>query len=145
MTEQIFKIDRAKWLNGASRRPSEMCNEHGEKCCLGFITQQATNCKDEELAGISPDDAYFRTGVKFPPLFDSEGMSDLCGEAMQINDCEFKSPECREELLTELFQQHGIKIEFHGEYPKQSAMNIELINYIGNLHNGVTSFDEEGD
>jgi hypothetical protein len=27
----------------------------------------------------------------------------------------------------------------------QSAMNIELINYIGNLHNGVTSFDEEGD
>lgn len=119
MSEQIFKIDRAKWLNGASLKIVEMCNEQGEKCCLGFITQQYSKCKDEELLGISPEDVYFRKGIKFPPLFDGEGMSELCGEAMQINDNPFFTNEARERNLIQLFEQHGIKIEFHGEYPNE--------------------------
>ena len=120
---QIFKIDRSKWLHGNHQNASKMCNEHGEKCCLGFITQQATNCTNEDMRNCyGPGDVQRHTKIKFDPLLRLHdngcyGISKLADLAMEVNDKKYKNPTHREVDLIQLFKDYGIHIEFHGEYP----------------------------
>lgn len=111
-----FIIDRSKWRTGSlsdvrtGLGNTVLKNHEGYMCCLGFICEQS-GCKDI-MYRLSP------YALDNPPSFLSQNNRDtkLTNDAMSINDDGEITPEEKEKVLTKLFKEHGIELEFVGEY-----------------------------
>ncbi len=115
-------IDRSKWrtaTHGEGR--TQLLNEEGYKCCLGFICQQVSRRKisensypcqiDRPVKGLS-----YKSNA-FNKILDTE----LTSEAIAINDNEEINNKEREKQLKELFKKSGYyKLKFVGRYKRKN-------------------------
>lgn len=112
-TIKEFKVIRAKWLRGSD---SELLDENGKMCCLGFVCSQLGISK--EL--LQDKDNPYEIKLLLPYLTDYYHSmivdSSLSKEAIQINDDVNISDSIRESKLIKLFKQYGLSIKFEGYY-----------------------------
>lgn len=116
MKKEII-IDRSKWRTGADSCNSTgtgstlLLNDEGYKCCLGFVTQQAT--KKAIKNKLSPASC----GYNVPDLTINGANTTLTSEAMRINDSVKTTPEEKEKALKKLFKNNSrYKLKFVGKY-----------------------------
>lgn len=112
-----FTIDRSKWRTGESGEFStgsgktQLLNTDGFMCCLGQCLNQVG--WDDTLEIEEPDDS----GIGECAFVHESGYNtSLSKEAMKINDAEETTTQQKEEALTKLFNDHGLTIEFVGEF-----------------------------
>ena len=123
-------IDRSKWANNSTKEAlgnSELLNEEGNMCCLGFYAK-ACGFTDASIQGVAVPSRLSRNTKETVPgltnsvYTDSDGFSraratDLSDEAISINDSTYDT-NSRERALKALFKAHGTKVKFVGRYPK---------------------------
>ena len=128
MTSKLkVTIDRAKWRCGGDGGPNgngagdtQLLNDSGYMCCLGFIAREANS--DLELLGASePDDLKEPIwGLSIPkPGSVRLKNTKLTFDAIRVNDDEELSFEEREAKLLELFKDSPYELEFVGQYENQ--------------------------
>jgi len=136
----VLKIDREKWCRGGNNGPSCLLNERGNMCCLGFGAIQITGLDPSDIKGygefseLPPKwfDKLEADGAPFCEVNEGEYDYDRTIEntkfhdtAIKYNDYRLGSPSYnntftirdeadRERLLTALFKENGIEIEFEG-------------------------------
>ncbi len=117
--KHTFEIDRSLWRTGESGSCSTgegstcLKNKRGFKCCLGFLAESLG------IKGIKNKEQPYHLSAKSEHKFYETLPKDASDAAIDINDnpliLERKS---REESLTKLFEQNGIKVKFTGRYTK---------------------------
>lgn len=115
-----YIIDRSRWVSGSSADNNKvglgrsmLRNKEGFMCCLGFI------CKARGIKYLYEEmPARLDREIKDLTEKSYDGYSNtvLSLKAAKINDSPELSPEEREEQIIDLFSEHGIEIEFRGEY-----------------------------
>lgn len=139
-----FTVQRNKWrsgggistaaLAGSGRGETLLLNQHGYRCCLGFVCSQL-GVADTDLKFVAgpvalaergrfdsknlPDDLRqqvieqlrYRQGLQTRSM-----TSDLTRAAVAINDNGDISRDERERKLTDLFATYGHELVFEGEY-----------------------------
>jgi len=119
-----IRINRAKWRTGkysdnkTGIGPTLLINSDGYKCCLGFIAQQVSHCKVNDLHSCGmPYELTFV--VKHLSVRSNSGLvnTDLAKEAVLINDNQETTPKQKEQKLKRLFKD-VYELEFFGEYAK---------------------------
>jgi hypothetical protein len=130
MPEKIkVTIDRARWrtglhsVNHTGAGATELLNQEGYMCCLGFCCQ-AAGILDTAINGIgAPSDlcrvdkeAEKKIGSLVTNVINYPLNSRLSRAAMTINDNEYSTAPEKEEKLLELFKDSEFELEFIGEY-----------------------------
>lgn len=121
-----IRINRARWRAGEGGAYTESCgsgstellNQEGFMCCLGFATQQLAR-KKKYLILNEGDPSTLDFVVKPLNKRLDDGtivLDELSNAAITINDCEHTRLEQKEKELTELFAKYNLKLEFFGEY-----------------------------
>jgi len=117
-----FTINRKTWnrgWHGGNFGEGKLLNDHGYKCCLGFLGT-ACGVKDEDLLDFAvPSSTYF---VDYFPDFltcETAKYYPSCNGNVedyiaQINDDKTLDQEVRESKLTEIFKSFSIKAIFEG-------------------------------
>ena len=126
MKKDYLIIDRAKWRTGRSSEQNKtgkgetnLLNEQGYMCCLGFRCHQMGVPKKMLLYRGSPQTIALKYDLDIPDLVD-----DFCRDtkftdrAIDINDDEDTCIKDREKLITEHFATIGVTVEFKGKYVK---------------------------
>ena len=100
-------------------------NASGYRCCLGFVCAQAgvsefkyvgdPDSLDDEDAGILEGLLTEKSSVG------TYRNNRLTQRAMDLNDDPALSKEGREKRLTALFNEHGLKLKFIGEYNEKDS------------------------
>lgn len=125
-------IDRSKWLNNFSTdyecTYSELLNEDGNMCCLGFAGAQLCGAKRRELLGKSiPEEVakVYKRGLSFLLNFYSSTESynsNIANELIHLNDDHIPNTPSsrlrREKKITEIFAKQDIVVKFVGRYPE---------------------------
>lgn len=112
-------IDRSKWRTGYNSENAtgkgsytELLNEEGFKCCLGFMTQQIT--KKGIFSHSDPGSCEF----SIPLLNYKDGTcyenTELSRDAITINDSDIPLKE-KEVALKKLFKDTPISLTFKGK------------------------------
>ena len=117
-----FAVDRSRWRCGDLSERShgigetKLLNEHGYRCCLGFVGHQL-GCPDDKMEahGEPAQCNYFRKVIG-RRTEDGWINTRLTDAAMEINDSEELSRADREVALKALFKKHGHEIVFRGKY-----------------------------
>lgn len=117
MSERIkFTVWRDEWLRGQGTETSSLLDADGKRCCLGHLARDL-GAKDSDLVEVrSPRGAL--GDVDWPGFLLSRDLdspirnSADAFELMRINDSTYGTEEERERVLTELFAEHGIDVEF---------------------------------
>lgn len=119
---KVIKIDRSKWRTGGNSEHAtgkgytELINNDGYKCCLGFITQQQCKVnKNKLLNKIDPTELNFVVKNLSEADEHSIIITELTDRAMCINDCDYTTPQEKEKQLKELFKDK-YELEFYGDY-----------------------------
>ena len=136
MSEQ-FEIDRSLWRTGGSQLRGELrkierfdnnnttghgatqlLNNEGYMCCLGFYALSCGHTKDQILSQNEPDDMG---GVFYPTWLVAHNGSSVyntqaAGELMHANDDGELSREAREQAVKDKFAENGVEVTFTGEY-----------------------------
>ena len=132
-------IDRSKWIRALPNKEggffgeTELLNEHGNMCCLGFICNQTGTSRDKLLGLASPGHVVLDYGKgKVPSVLinkdeDRESVaagfdldSKLSEEAMSINDAHGTSNRTKEAQLKRLFA--GVyDLKFVGRTPTKAV------------------------
>lgn len=120
---RVVVIDRRTWRYGGHGLTSlygktQLLNDEGFRCCLGFALQQLEGLSDEELlhegspASLNRDMKVFtiRTHSSQPDN------SDFSYKAIYMNDDALLTKSDREAELVRLGKEVGIAFEFVGEY-----------------------------
>lgn len=121
-----IRINRAKWRAGEGGASTESCgsgstellNEEGFMCCLGFATQQLAH-KSKDLIEGQGDPSTLDFVVKPLNKRLEDGcivLDELSNKAITINDAEHTTLGQKEKELTALFAEHNLKLEFFGDY-----------------------------
>jgi hypothetical protein len=131
-----FIIDRSQWRTGADsnyatgKGDTNLVNEQGFMCCLGFYCLQA-GVAQPAITGVGlPEDldtevikAYNNTDLALLIREEENYYGDiiirnskLADNAVDINDSTDYSPQVKEEKLKALFNENGIEIEFINDY-----------------------------
>lgn len=124
----VIVIDRSRWRTGGNydevtdtknltgRGDTELCNNQGYYCCLGFIGKKFR--KNKPMAGcMEPNDCKF----DIPELNKREEYSNyfkntrLTIKAIEINDDWTTTVKQKEVKLKKLFKNTCYKLEFVGE------------------------------
>lgn len=124
MADRIkFTVYRDKWLQG---RPNDACllNEHGERCCLGFLGAAVGIPNISQFTQPDPEEVNEEDVSKWPgSLVRDNGVrlrnSDLCGEIIRTNDSTVIENAERERELKQLFSSGGIDVTFEDAAPAE--------------------------
>lgn len=104
-----FKINRVKWLRGSV---SELIDDNGNMCCLGFICNQLGIDKSLMLNKDNP----YEIKVLLPYITEKYHSlivdSELSKKAIQINDDPNLFELERESKLTRLFKTYNLNLKF---------------------------------
>lgn len=120
-------ITRSEWNRGGSNGATSLLNENG-MCCLGFASKQIGGLKDHEIRDKGCP-SYVRNSVKGNQFLDLMAAFDETRQFIQFEDpfmevndalvgqcvdsvARIESEEHREQLLTDLFAELGIVVEF---------------------------------
>lgn len=115
MVKKEIVINRAKWRTAThGEGNTQLLNDKGYKCCLGFLVGQTTKCRIK--GHFSPSNCS-----KPPKEFEkSESYNEdsLENLAMEINDSPSLEDKEREKQLKKLFSQKSklYKLKFVGKY-----------------------------
>jgi len=111
MTElKKFTVKREEWLRGTT--PSFLRNKKGKMCCLGFCALQLFNYIPQDIENVGMPHE-FDTDENYAETWGSlESDDEHLYQISHTNDSYDLSDDEREEELTELFLDVGIKIEF---------------------------------
>ena len=106
-----FTIVRSKWAHGGTQNerilgPTNLLNDKGNMCCLGFYAE-ACGAPKTYLRGR----AYPGSEI---PLMQTIG---LCGDAIRVNDRGGDNKAIEKELKV-IFKSRGVKVKFVGRYLK---------------------------
>jgi hypothetical protein len=119
---QELIIDRSKWRTGGSNfnyrfGGTELLNDKGMMCCLGFYCLQIGNKSKQEIFEIAlPETLGDYTGIE--PLVKGSGYnSEFTEDAVSINDAESLLNEFREIQIHQHFKIINIDVKFINEYP----------------------------
>ena len=126
-------IDRATWRFGgdvsmtgdsidAKFGETELLNDKGYRCCLGFACQQLYSLTDKKIFN-RPEPLNALTRFKWERTVFSKAVRDndfrtFENLAIDLNDDVTLTREKREAHLTSLFADVGVKLSFTGQYPK---------------------------
>jgi 3-methyladenine DNA glycosylase Mpg len=116
-----FVVQRSKWLRGTRGRDTYLFDDHGARCCLGFVASQC-GVADSVLLNVAPP----RDIKPFEVLQQLDGLltrpareyvrdwtdSALADDAMRINDDADITDAERETSLSFLFAEHGYALRF---------------------------------
>lgn len=129
MKKDYLIIDRAKWRTGhysdnrTGRGDTQLLNDEGYMCCLGFRCLQMGVPEDELLNVTSPGDLGRKWQVpdlvlKKPKINGGhkDYDTDFSYEAMDINDDIHLTPKEREQKIIKHFAKKNIIVEFVGKY-----------------------------
>lgn len=122
-----YTIERSRWARqtkGVNKGVSRLLNEKGCMCCLGFVGEAngwATQYRWDkgEWLGLGGPSSSFNDGQEtnnppWPkencPFTDPTGV--LSSHAIAINDDTATTDAHKEEALTNLFAEHGLKLTF---------------------------------
>lgn len=117
-----FTVDRRRWIKSAT---GLLLRCDGKRCILGFYLA-ACGIPDEELMGFpSPGNLFGGTTTeevssKIPGWLIDRNRHDDCYNSvlaerlMEVNDDETFSDEKREQVIREIFAQHGVEVRFVG-------------------------------
>lgn len=123
---EVLVIDRSIWSTGTHGKGiTQLLNDHGYKCCLGFECLRL-GCMEDEIRNegdpcevLKPltnlndfNEGYNENGDYFSECYSSE----FAIRAMKINDDENIDDEIREDKISEHFKKVGITVEFINEY-----------------------------
>jgi hypothetical protein len=117
---RTLTIDRTKWIRGEGHDRSALLRPDNRKmCCLGFdaISRGYT---EEEILDIKTPHRLPLAELKFPEFCYYRGLgyayhltrTDLLDKIMMVNDEQEREEVGRETLLTDLFKEAGIQLEF---------------------------------
>ena len=120
-----IRINRAKWRTGKYAKnktgngPTLLINNDGYKCCLGFIAQQVSHCKVNELYSCGMPNELTFTVKNLSTKIENNRIinTDLTKYAVLINDNLETTPKQKEQKLKRLFKD-VYELEFFGEYAK---------------------------
>jgi hypothetical protein len=131
---KTITIDRAKWRCGGKENlhsakgkgDTQLENEQGFCCCLGFATKQIAPMARTLCVG-NPMRSVELSGVEIPYLTEQRyslykgyyiGGTDFTFDCMRINDDYRIAQEERERLLIAEFAKQGLELVFEGEFVK---------------------------
>jgi hypothetical protein len=123
MKKDYLIINRAKWRTGHYGKNqtgmgiSQLLNNKGYMCCLGFRCHQMGIPKKDLLGMASPNSISNNWDI--PDLTNSYSNTEFTLEAVRINDDGKLTSEEREIAITEHFATIGVTVEFTGKYPKK--------------------------
>ena len=117
-------IDRTRWRTGqdsvcsTGKGDTLLRNKSGYQCCLGFLAKTVIpketitgHSEPHQLNVIIPEITDYRKGTG--NLIEN---TQLCCDAMTINDCLTTTPKQKEKELKKLFAKSRYKLTFVGEY-----------------------------
>lgn len=116
MKKDTYTIDVDRWRsggNGSNRLGSghtQLENNLGFCCCIGFICKQSGVSRDKILAKPVPKGEDIE--IQFLYERNAERASNLLTQAITINDMESISLEERVKRLRLLFKDYGIRLVF---------------------------------
>lgn len=109
-----FTVRRSKWLRG--KGDGYLLNDEGKMCCLGFAVNQICKVPKKKLLDtFRPCDVLESTKETTFTTISYENViidKHFVEEAIEVNDDSTISDSGREELLTEIFKENGIKVTF---------------------------------
>jgi len=135
-----FTIDRSKWRTGRygvsddevpNIGPSQLLNEDGFMCCLGFYLEACGLHRDALFTQLDPSQVLESDAAEPEQIpawllnagdLDETGgkvqSSDLCNSLISDNDDdEYLLDDTRETSIANRFLEVGVDVEFVGEYP----------------------------
>ena len=122
-----FTVDRKRWNCGHRFGASLLLNDHGQMCCLGFVSKQLGFPEAAIHRRTNPEEVpadktlYIEARLMTPPMRlhnHRSFSSSLTYSAMAINDLprqQVTSRE-REKQLQVLFSAYGHELTFTGRY-----------------------------
>lgn len=120
---KVLRIDRAKWRTGSESKnttgkgDTQLLNDKGYMCCLGFYCNQTGIPKTKLLDVPTPDGISIVGATLDVPLLTENGVeTKTCSKAMSINDKGNIAAQKREDMLKELFKDVGVKVVITGKY-----------------------------
>jgi hypothetical protein len=118
------RINRAKWRSGyygpnsSGKGETQLYNEEGFSCCLGFASHQLAKCNKDKLEGEA-----FPCGLDkvITPLTIRDRHNDIVDtsftiQCISINDDERITRKQREAKLKRKFKDNDLELEFYDEY-----------------------------
>ncbi len=130
---EVFTINRSKWVHGGERikdilGTSELLNDCGNMCCLGFYAK-ACGVPEDKLSGIATPEQVRAGTTRVPYMttnFENKYRvnSDLASGLMSINDHEEGSDnenislKDKEKLVRDKFKEIDVRVRFTGKYPE---------------------------
>jgi hypothetical protein len=120
-------IDRSKWRTGGNILDTQfgvtqLLNDNGMMCCLGFYCLQIGNKTENEISEIGlPESLDSCEGIEelIEPVSDIRDFknNDFTEIAIYINDSEELSNEFREIQIHQHFKKINVDVKFVNEYP----------------------------
>lgn len=110
-----FTVRRSKWRRGGPKNIHTMgytnlLNEQGFMCCLGFACNQICRIPKKKLLGESLPDKVIGNESTF---VDRHGVNkNFVYTAVRINDASYINDKVREARLKKLFKENGILVTF---------------------------------
>lgn len=112
---QKLIIVRDKWYRGNSYN-SSLLRADGKMCCLGFYAKKCGYAEEEIFTKTSPHDlAYHGQTIKegLEKLLDTRNSNnEICDQLIDINDSHITSEQVREQIVSDLFKQIDVEVEF---------------------------------
>ena len=108
-------IVRDKWLRGddPDLPPSELLNDEGEMCCLGFYLRQCGMPQKVLRNQASPFDVKDTIPKQARWLLNEEGQNSAsCNSLISINDVGTKNDKKRERKIKKRFGKHNVEVKF---------------------------------
>lgn len=126
MTKLI--IDRSKWRTGGSGQnvgldlnnmfgDTQLLNEKGFMCCLGFYCLQISELSPNEIREIALPSGLDRLHMVEELVNNHDGESEFAERAVFINDSSDPN-DLKESQLKQLFETREIELEFINDYPE---------------------------
>lgn len=119
-------IDRSKWRTGGiaydeTHGNTQLLNEQGYMCCLGFYCLQLGEVSKNEILGIGLPEDLNNVNVYDDAMLHLVNEDDLRNthfthRAIDINDSEELTNEERENNIQEHFKQIDVEVMFTNDY-----------------------------
>lgn len=107
-----FTISRKEWLRGEGSEKSFLLADDGRRCCVGIYANKC-GIPDKQLLNFSYVDNHLVIGApELKWLWGDEYETAEARELYETNDEMFTPESEREQKITELFAQQGIKVTF---------------------------------
>lgn len=105
-----FTVRRSKWLRGEDA--GSLLNDAGKMCCLGFAVNQICRVPKKKLLNYCTPSSVLGSEKETPFTLVGGVDRHFIKQAVEINDCSLTPDKVREESLTKLFKENGIKVTF---------------------------------